>query len=70
MRRIIKRLLKKYDYPPEQAKKALKIVMRQAEKMCSNFKIEDIKYNKVAKEIWENIGHEKVADTDVYHTEG
>ncbi|SDZ37361.1 type I restriction enzyme, R subunit [Proteiniborus ethanoligenes] len=70
MRRIIKRLLKKYDYPPEQAKKALKIVMRQAEKMCSNFKIEDIKYNKVAKEIWKNIGHEKVADTDVYHTEG
>ena len=49
MRRIIKRLLKKYDYPPEQAKNALKIVMRQAEKMCSNFKIEDIKYNKVAK---------------------
>ena len=36
MRRIIKRLLKKYKYPPEQAKKALEIVMRQAEKMCGN----------------------------------
>lgn len=36
MRRIVKRLLRKYKYPPEQAKKALVIVMKQAEKMCSN----------------------------------
>jgi type I restriction enzyme R subunit len=36
MRKIIKRLLKKYDYPPEHAKKALETVMRQAEKMCIN----------------------------------
>ncbi|MDH2879784.1 type I restriction endonuclease subunit R [Bacillus cytotoxicus] len=36
MRRIIKRLLKKYDYPPNQAKNALKVVMRQAELMCGN----------------------------------
>ena len=36
MRKIIKRLLKYYDYPPEHAKKALETVMRQAEKMCSN----------------------------------
>lgn len=36
MRRIIKRLLKKYGYPPEQAKSALKTVMRQAELMCGN----------------------------------
>ena len=36
MRRVIKRLLKKYDYPPEQAKQALLIVMRQAEKMAGN----------------------------------
>lgn len=36
MRRIIKRLLKKYKYPPEQAKKALETVMRQAELMCGN----------------------------------
>lgn len=34
MRRIIKRLLRKYDYPPKQAEAALDIVMRQAEKMC------------------------------------
>ena len=36
MRKIIRRLLKKYDYPPEHAKKALETVMRQAEKMCIN----------------------------------
>ncbi len=36
MRRIIKRLLKKYKYPPDQAKKALETVMRQAEKMCGS----------------------------------
>ncbi|MCB2291016.1 type I restriction endonuclease subunit R [Clostridium sp. CS001] len=34
MRKIIKRLLKKYDYPPGQALKAMQVVMRQAEKMC------------------------------------
>lgn len=36
MRRIIKRLLAKYDYPPDKVKSALKVVMRQAEKMCGN----------------------------------
>lgn len=36
MRKIIKRLLKKYDYPPGQVKEALAVVMRQAEKMCGN----------------------------------
>jgi type I restriction enzyme R subunit len=50
MRRIIKRLLKKYDYPPEHAKKALKIVMRQAEKMCGNVSVEDIQGDRVAEE--------------------
>ncbi|OFI07478.1 type I restriction enzyme R protein [Clostridium acetireducens DSM 10703] len=50
MRRIIKRLLKKYDYPPEQANNALKVVMRQAEKMCGNVNVEDIQYDKVAEE--------------------
>lgn len=34
MRKIIKRLLKKYDYPPDHAIKAMQVVMRQAEKMC------------------------------------
>ncbi|MEL4028535.1 type I restriction endonuclease subunit R [Caldifermentibacillus hisashii] len=36
MRRIIKRLLKKYDYPPKQAKTALEIVMKQAELMAGH----------------------------------
>ncbi len=48
MRRIIKRLLKKYDYPPEQAKKALKIVMKQAENMCGNVSREYVEYDMVA----------------------
>ncbi|MDK2822013.1 MAG: type restriction enzyme subunit [Candidatus Petromonas sp.] len=50
MRRIIKRLLKKYDYPPEQAKKALDIVMKQAELMCGNVNVEDIIYDRVAED--------------------
>ncbi len=36
MRSVIRRLLKKYDYPPDQAKDALNIVMKQVELMCSN----------------------------------
>lgn len=36
MRSTIRRLLKKYDYPPEQAKQALEVVMKQVELMCSN----------------------------------
>jgi type I restriction enzyme R subunit len=36
MRRVIKRLLNKYKYPPEQALQAMNIVMRQAEKMAGN----------------------------------
>ncbi len=36
MRRVIKRLLNKYDYPPDKAQKAMDIVMRQAEKMAGN----------------------------------
>lgn len=50
MRKIIKRLLKKYKYPPEQADQALKIVMRQAEKMCGNVVAEGFWYDKVAEE--------------------
>ncbi|MBK5245445.1 MAG: DUF3387 domain-containing protein, partial [Eubacteriaceae bacterium] len=50
MRKIIKRLLKKYKYPPDQASKALKIVMRQAEKMCGTVYEEEIRYDKVAEE--------------------
>ena len=36
MRSVIRRLLKKYKYPPEQAKEALEIVMKQVELMCTN----------------------------------
>lgn len=51
MRTIIKRLLKKYDYPPKQAKKALEIVLRQAEKMCGNISVSDItQFDRVAEE--------------------
>ncbi len=48
MRRIIKRLLKKYDYPPKQVKSALEVVMRQAELMCANVKVNDILANRAA----------------------
>lgn len=50
MRKIIKRLLRYYKYPPEQAEKALKIVMRQAEKMCGNVVAEGFWYDQVAEE--------------------
>ena len=32
----VKRLLRKYDYPPDQQKEAINTVMKQAELMCSN----------------------------------
>lgn len=50
MRKIIKRLLKKYDYLPEHAKHALEVVMRQAELMCGNVDMDEISvsFDKVA----------------------
>ena len=48
MRRIIKRLLKKYDYPPDKSKKALETVLRQAELMCGNVDFTDEEYAMVA----------------------
>lgn len=36
MKMTIKRLLKKYDYPPDKAAKAVEIVMEQTKLMCSN----------------------------------
>ncbi len=47
MRKIIKRLLKKYDYPPDQALKAMQVVMKQAERMCG-FAHEEAYYEQVA----------------------
>lgn len=48
MRRIIKRLLKKYDYPPDKAKKALETVLRQAELMCGNVDFNDVEWQMAA----------------------
>ncbi|MDD3241988.1 MAG: DUF3387 domain-containing protein [Bacilli bacterium] len=36
MRMTIKRLLKKYGYPPDKRDKAIDIVMEQTKLMCSN----------------------------------
>jgi type I restriction enzyme, R subunit len=36
MRVTVKRLLKKYGYPPDQQKSAVEIVMKQAELSCQN----------------------------------
>jgi len=36
MRVIIKRLLKKYKYPPDASEEAVWLVMEQAKQMCEN----------------------------------
>ena len=36
MRTQVKRLLRKYKYPPEQAKNAIDVVIKQAELMSAN----------------------------------
>lgn len=48
MRVTIKRLLKKYDYPPKQAESAIFIVMKQVEKMASNMYKEKVWMDRVA----------------------
>ncbi|MFS8650379.1 MAG: DUF3387 domain-containing protein, partial [Caldibacillus sp.] len=59
MRRIIKRLLKKYDYPPKQAKKALGIVMKQAETMMGNIDPRELHtHHQIAAEEKEKYGDE------------
>lgn len=50
MRKIIKRLLKKYDYPPDKSKKALETVLKQAELMCGNVDFNEEQWEKVAEE--------------------
>ena len=50
MRKIIKRPLKKYDYPPGQALKAMQVVMRQAEKMCGYVYEQEDWYGNVAED--------------------
>ncbi len=58
MRRMIKRLLSKYDYPPDQALKAMDTVMRQAEKMAGNVYEEVIWSDRVSEESAEFKGEE------------
>ena len=36
MRRLVKRLLKKYKYPPEEAEHAMKVVLKQCEQWAEN----------------------------------
>ena len=50
MRKIIQRLLKKYDYPPDKAKKALETVLRQAELMCGNVEVDELALDMVAED--------------------
>lgn len=50
MRKTIRRLLKKYDYPPDHAVKAMQVVMRQAEKMCGYVYEEEVWYGRVAED--------------------
>ena len=37
MRSVIKRLLKKYDYPPNKSKEAIEAVLEQAKVQCVNY---------------------------------
>lgn len=59
MRSTIKRLLKKYDYPPKQARRALEIVMRQTELMSEN-----IAYEKAIQERFDFTNCELVAEEE------
>ena len=45
MRTQVKHLLRKYKYPPEKAKGAIDIVIKQAELMSSNIKPESVVYD-------------------------
>lgn len=40
MRRLVKRLLKQYKYPPEEAEDAMNIVLRQCEQWTENQNVE------------------------------
>lgn len=59
MRSTVKRLLKKYDYPPKQARRALEIVMRQTELMSEN-----IAYEKAMQERFDFTNCELVAEEE------
>lgn len=61
MRNTVKRLLKKYDYPPKQARRALEIVMRQTQLMSEN-----ICYEKVINERCNVVSEIVAEDTHEY----
>ena len=50
MRTQVKHLLRKYKYPPEKAKGAIDIVIKQAELMSSNISPESVVYDFQARE--------------------
>ena len=62
MRRLIKRLLKKYKYPPEGQEDALKTVISQCEMWTDNMGFEDVDVN-------ENVS-ERHADNQLYFAPG
>ena len=45
MRTQVKHLLRKYEYPPEKAKGAIDVVIKQAELMSSNINPESVVYD-------------------------
>lgn len=50
MRRVIKRLLSKYDYPPDQALKAMNIVMRSKQRKWPEMYMKKLSGQRVAEE--------------------
>ncbi|MGL5086866.1 MAG: DUF3387 domain-containing protein [Clostridium sp.] len=69
MRNTIKRLLKKYDYPPKQVRHALEIVMRQTELMSENIAYEKAKWQgtntTTANEVAEDKGEYEAEEGDI-----
>lgn len=62
MRNHIRRLLKKYDYPPKQARHALEIVMRQTELMSENIAYEKAKEDMYKKSVFSDMVAEESDD--------
>ena len=52
MRRLVKRLLKKYNYPPEEAQNALDTVLRQCEQWADNDNYDEEEYSAPASKIY------------------
>lgn len=57
IRKTVKRLLKKYGYPPKQARIALEIVIRQTEHMSENISYE--------KALNQNISVEELSESQI-----